>query len=803
MAGIIPQNKEQVRMNVSSPVPLASAESARGVGQAMQRFGNTMQDAGGVAAREYKRLDDMDRRTKVMEAEGELLSVKKLSLDAASKEAAEDGSDLQKKYQEKVQPAIDTVYKKFSSDPEGAQALRNSQIRLDAEYNTSIAMEAVSRKETAVVSRLDKISAEEANRVRENPNEEMVVAGLRKMNADLDELVSVNPGFKANAGKIGKAHAERLALHYIKGLENKGEHGKVLSQLSAHQTDSEMFTDVDPEQAQALGLIDSSQAQELKSKGLHHKMPTLTKRDKKVLPPGMAAVLSNMSPEKKDEFMDRARAKVQQQTELRMADLNAELSGFIGLAQRGVPIEDAQVAKLKGLVNSNNNMTLSAKARVMDKIDTEQALSSVLSLAAGLPPEQRVGLEEKLAHKIGLTSAAATKVDPRMGNAHMDFAVRENREAAKQRLRQGLEEMDTRLQKDAPTFKLQTDTEFETMYRGTLDNTPEGVEATRTYTEKLIAEQTRLGVSPQNIRALTKGDSQAIAQRFKAAPSSTEANMEMMQLQAKYGPKHFPQVMADLVKDNKDMADYQIAVYADPQTRGKLLDAVKNADAIETSFKNRDDASSQATNIKSVIKERMGPFSRAVMASAPDSGSLGFLNSFEKAMELQIKQGMEKGSTNPDKLAKEAYEDIIGSQYQVLSGPTGSVIAPKQLEFNGANGQVIARPLPEKRITGFLSAYSEPGSFSELGVAPPKSWSGDPLKFKNELLPRNHRWITNTSQSGLQLMYVTNQGRMEPVNNVYGKKVEVSYESLLMRPSPRTLSAEKGFRGQLTSTRSR
>ena len=117
-----------------------------------------------------------------------------------------------------------------------------------------------------------------------------------------------------------------------------------------------------------------------------------------------------------------------------------------------------------------------------------------------------------------------------------------------------------------------------------------------------------------------------------------------------------------------------------------------------------------------------------------DISNLQVVNNFRDALTLQVKRDYLKGNTNVGDAADKAYNDLIGSQFNVVQARNSAIIAPKV--FQG-------QPLLPDTIANYISNTSTPDGFKSLGVMIPKDPQGkyerDPESFYSRL--KNDRQV--------------------------------------------------------------
>lgn len=777
---IIPKGNEAVRMQPSSPVPIASTTDARIRGEALEKFGSQVAEFG-------KQQYEMDQSLKYQEGTDKVKNIARQAQAYADQNSAEDGSDYAQKFYEFAQPRVDETLNEYSGSPKLNQKMRSFVEQAKGDVDTVIMIQKSQMLEKHNWNRLDALGDSSANRIRENPLPELVSAEFKSYGSMLDEMVA-NGGMDAeNAAKAKNAYYQKAGTQYIQGLENKKMYGKGLQFLQANQEDPKMFTAMDPDQARQLGFIDGREAANLKDKGEQYKVPVLTKGDKVRLTPELAAIANSMDPNKKAQFIDQLTARAKEDTSMKLSDLSAQINGFEKFAMSGGRYTENDVAKLKQDITLNPNLTVQAKKRAMDSVNSANAIGQQLALVSSTPRAQWEALVNGADVKMNLAAQEAAKYDPRMGDVGTDFAVQANRMQNKETLQRALLQTARLQENDAAEFVIQNDRNIDILYRGTKDNNPQG---TAKFVRASLAKQQYLGIPADKQRILTKDEAAGIGSMMLAMPDSESAANYYATLEDKYG-QYLPRVMSEVAAANKDMEGFKTAVYAPKETRTGLIDAIKNQGVINESFKKDETLSAQKDSISIAANNALQGFRKAAIGAGNDVSRAGISNTLQAQIELRVKRDMVKNpGADVQTLTKNAYDEIVGATYDIQSSGKSSVIVPKTINNRQMDTGIVA---------SYISVYSKPDNFKDLGVAVPSKYK-DPNLFYQELA-QSGRWVTNESQTGMKLMQMQPTGVMTPVYDKYQKEIVAQYDDINLKPSKKVIDENKGFLGRLFSGR--
>lgn len=773
---IIPRAPETVRMQASTPVPIASTTDARIRGEQMANFGEALTSFG-------KQQYEMDQSLKFQEGTDALKNVARQAQMYADQNSQEDGSDYGQKFYEFAEPKTAEVMNEYSGGPRLNSKMQSYLKSAQGEVDTAIVLESTKKLEKFNWNRLETTSDMSADRVRENPIPQLAEAEFKSYNAMLDGMVTTGGMSAENASKAKNAYTQKLGTQYVDGLANKQMYGKALQFLEANQEDPNLFSELDPDQAKSLGFIDSREATGLKEKGELYKVPVLTKGDKVKLSPEMAAIASSMDPNKKAQMIDQLKAKAREATTVKLSDLNAQVNGFEKFALSGGQYSDKDVADLKQQISMNPNLTVEAKKRAMDSVNSANAVGQQLKLVANTPRSQWASIIDGADQKMTLAAQEAAKYDPKMGDVDSDFAVQANRLQNKETLERSLIATAKAQNDDAAKFVLSTDQGISTLYKGTKDGDPKGTE---NYIRNSLAKQNYLGIPATSQRILTKEEASGISGLIKSMPDSESTANYYASLENQYG-QYFPKVLDEIVGKDEDLAGFKTAMYAPQGSRAGLIDAIKNKDVINKSFHQDSALSSQKDIVTTAASNTLKLFRKATLDSGNDVNRASVPNAFQSQIELQVKREMVKNpSADPEALADKAYNDIVGSAYDIRDGGGSTVIVPKVIG---------GRQMDTEIVSSFMTVYSKPENFSELNVAVPSKYTNADDYFKE--LSQNSKWVTNSSQTGMKLVQVDPTGNMQPVYDKYGKQVTANYEDINLRPSKKVKDENKGFLGRM------
>lgn len=773
---LIPRANDSVILTPSSPVPIRGSSVAGVAESAQANLGGDISKLGVAIMQHQQKQEDMAQSNSFQISSAKVQATYQESFAEAQRTASPDGSDIVQKMNDIAGPKLDDIKSNGPSAPEYADRLDAVAQATSAMMSAHAKVAGLSMLEKYNADGADKVSDTYADSVRQNPNPQMVATNTKAFGSYLDERVTKGNFTPQERTKLMNTFNEKQGLSYIDGLSNSGKYGQALNYLTANQQNPDLKTSVDPEQARQLGLIDSKEADMLKSQGKTYDMPALTTKDGAQLTPELTAAMSAIDPLKKAAMIDHLQGKVEAQGNLKLGELNSNITSFEYLAYHGAPISEAQVADLKNQVNMNPALTPFARVRNMDAINTAVASQNTIKLLQTAPRSKWDSIINSFDSRVNLAHQKATGNDPQMAGAGADLSVQANRAQAKERVQSYADKLTKIQAEDAGQFSIDSDQTMNHLYRGTKDNDPG---ASQKFARQSLSRQDYLQIPKDDQSILPNADAQSMGAALKNMPNSEAADDFIKNIQTKWGP-YAPKVLAEVAQTDKSLEKYQALAYIPAGNRFGLVDAIKNQDVIKKSFTQIDQKSVVQKDINTQVNSALGQFSQAVSGGSNDSSRIGIVNTYRDAMELQVKKEFVKDpSISVADASKKAYDDVIGSQFNVVQGQRSAVIVPKTL---------AGQPMLPSTVSDYMSRYSDAAGFKELDPFIPKDpmgkYAANPDSFYSDLAARS-KWVTNQSQDGIKLMNTEMDGTLTPIYDKFGKPIEKKYTDLSLNPVKR------------------
>ncbi len=788
---IIPVYHDSQVLSVNSPVPIAGTSDARISGDSIAQAGAALQKFG-------KEQVEFDRSLRLQEGTSAINDAVDLGTKYADQNSLPNGSDYAEKFYEVANPKMSQAYDQYGAgDPHLTKQLDSYLVRVKGAADTQNTLKMLSKKEDDNVRRsMDQIGIE-ADRQRSSPNAQVFGASMRSYGAFLEGVKSQGGLSSRNVENLRNKYYSSMVKAHVDGLVAQQRPGQALSMMLANQEDKNLFTELSPDQAQNMGLITSDEAKaKWASEDVMHKVPVMTKGDKYKLTPELATAMNGLDPQEKERIIEHLRAEAKSQTAIKLSDLNERLSSFSDLSKKGL-VNQSDVNDLTKSISIHPNLSPQAKARSIEKVNTDYVVSQALNLAGGTPRSEWGAVQAGLSDKILGSSMGLSKNDPNFKALAGDVVVRDIRSKASDTFMKSLDNLRKQQDEDPAKFVLARDSQLQTLYQGTKDNTPEG---TANYLRASLAAQAHLGLRP---RILGKEEASQMAQGMLSIPDTANTHDFLNSVQAKYG-SYFPQVMTEMAGKNKSLESYRATIFADPSTRLNLVDGIKNAPKIEAGFKDLADDSLKK-EVAQASQAVMSEYRKSIVESSPDSSGVGLVNTMQDQVELQVKRDLVRGagSGDPKELAQRAYDSLIGSTYQTVSGGSSTVLVPRKIDKLGINPRTVQK---------YIDYYSSADHFKDLNIAvPPKfKGSGGNVLTPNsvsDLIPKtaeenyldyvasSHRWVTNSDQTGIKLVRMNPDGSMEQQFDKSGKPIIKTYTGIHNDPGENVTKYKSTFLG--------
>lgn len=281
--------------------------------------------------------------------------------------------------------------------------------------------------------------------------------------------------------------------------------------------------------------------------------------------------------------------------------------------------------------------------------------------------------------------------------------------------------------------------------------------------ESRVGFQREMGISDP--RVLSKAEAGQTAMQINQTPPSERAGV-LAGMELTYGD-YYNVVMSELEADQKiDSRTRLLADYASNPIVSHLLAQTLETGSTEIK-KNIPKAS--ITLVRETLQQEIEPFKRAFSGSDPTGGATRKINDIQSAIEdmafiLYNNTGDEKSA------ARQAYEHVIGNEFEVLDTSRVSAYMPKVIGGEIVNGSDVEDAaevlLSRERIEAFdpqpiLTGFDEPPEVTRERTVSTAINSGV--------------WVTNQKADGLVLMLPFVGGGLQVLRDAGGKPYEMKF----------------------------
>lgn len=771
---IIDRAKENVRMNVSSPVPIGGSEFAGARGRALEQVGDKLINFG-------VNLYKAEATSKANQAGVELESFYKQARIQAEQTSAADGSDIEEKYNDIVAEGSQKIKEKYSGN-----VLANTQIE---NYDNQARQGELSNLQALKVKKaeiyhsnvIEQVQAAEVNKIYNAKNNFEMKAYLSSAivsnNRLIDEQVQNGVISPTKALELKEGFRSSLADNLLDGMVQRKDFGQALAYVGGIQEDTSLYTEISPEEAKKLGFVTSQEAAQLADKGEKFKVAAMTKKDKmkSKMTPEEAYVMSALPQSKREALRRKLEDKMQTEATLKLSDLNARLNAMekISFSARNLP--DSFFNNAITEINKNPLLSPEARSRLGGQVAIMKAVNMNMSRITEVP----IGKQGQLIADAETTAKqmiqGLSSINPQFKDFDKDITVQAYQLEARDKMQKSIESFNQDVKADSKGMILATSKELQIMEKASADAgiNPEGTAAFRRYNEAILAKQRALGY-PEKL--LSKAEAQEASAYLNGTLNSADAYQYTMNIRKKFG-EYFPRVMDEIIKVDPTLKSYASVMYTNEVDAKPLIDAVKNKDALLKEFGDSGTYSGTTPILKQQIAEANAPLRKMFIQGGQDLSDTAAMQGIEEAITLVAQQDIVKNGTPPAKAAEAAYKRVIDSNYHIVDTGRSSVLVPRVLDPQ--TGKRITRP---DNIEGFIRVYSEPNNFRDLGVDAPSS-EEDTTQYYIKLAQRA-KWVTNPTQTGIKLVEVNPRtGTHLTVYDKQGKPVERSYQEIYDNPS--------------------
>jgi hypothetical protein len=774
---IIDRTKENVRLNVSSPVPIGSSEFAGARGRALEKVGDQLI---GIGVNMYK----AEASSKASQASVELENFYKQARDQAIQTSSADGSDIEQKYNDIVADGAQKIKEKYSGN-----VLANTQIE---NYDNQARTGELSNLQTLKLKKaeayhsnvIEQVQAAEVNKIYNAKNNFEMKAYLSSAivsnNRLIDEQVQNGVISPTKALELKEGFRGSLADNLLDGMVQRKDFGQALAYVGGVQEDTSLYTEISPDEAKRLGFVTSQEAAQLSGKGESFKVAAMTKKDKmkSKMTPEEAYVMSALPQGKREALRRKLEDKMQVEAHLKLSDLNARLNAMEKLSFSARNLPDSFYDKAINEVNRNPLLSPEARSRLGGQIAIMKSVNLNMSRITEVP----IGKQGQLITDAETTAKQMLQglagINPQFKDFDKDITIQAYQLEARDKMQKSILSFNEDVKADSKAMILATSKDLQTLEKASADagRTNEGAAAFRQYNEAILAKQKALGY-PQKL--LTSAEAMEFGAYLKTSLNSADSYTQLASAKQKFG-EHFPRVIDELIKSDPSLKDYAAIAHVDNYMSKPIIDAIKNAPAISKEFSAGGTFAGQDKLIKRRVEQSNSPIRKMFIdPKTNDSTNLATMQGLEAAITTVAKQDMVMNKVSAKEAADNAFKKVVGDNFHIVDRARSSFLVPKTLPDG--------RKMPDTNLVeAFVEVYSNPANMKDLNISRGKNETDmtpeGEMAYYQAIAPRM-KWANNPSSTGLNLLYFNNEGKWINVGDKQGRPIERLFSDMYLNPT--------------------
>lgn len=496
--------------------------------------------------------------------------------------------------------------------------------------------------------------------------------------------------------------------------------------------------------------------------------------------------IAGMSPKDRGQWIAKFESSSAADSAINKADFANHAQDTLAALRSGAPAQSASLLRRKAdeLVASGD-MTADSRARLEAQINTAAAVGGVSGVLKTAPASKMEAIIDGAVNRSkASTNAFKQGLDGTVFANDPNFGAGDRAEQATLAKSEAAKILKARSDDPAGYILSQTPQGK----RWSVDLATNDPVRVQNAIGQMKAFQDQLEIPHQDQRILSDAQAKQLSYNIQSAPSTTSAQT-ITQITKTYG-KYAPEVISQLVKDETLSNAYQtVGHITDEQLQSQAVSAIRNSKAVGQDFEQ-----STNKNTHTMLKDSVNQLMTAVhqdYTASQNSGDREQL--FNDTRNMVMTKAQQYLVDNPhmtaQDAAKRAYDNFIGQTYYTSRAGGSTNLVPKVI--NGKQMDV-------DKIDAFKSSHLDPGvltlkyqaqipqgpSFSKL------SSDDQMVAWQNQL--KQAKWISNPSQTGLQLVYDDPKRGRTPILGPDQKPIQASYYDITTNPDASTLEAKKG-----------
>lgn len=731
---VFPGGNPQTRLSPSSPVEISSTRDARIAGEQMQQLSQGVSKVGEFVA-----------DAEVTSAQNFAGTAATSARLRAESESNKDGSNIPSLTEQYTKENLAGVRDQFS-DPVVNKRMENyyQQVSLQNQVHATATM--LDKKTKYGIDLTKDNFDQSAKRVEVNP--ELATIELSTARKNLDNNVKSGLFSEFTAQQMWEVNAEKVANARVSGLIQQKKYGQIAQELGA--TDQDLTMEMTPDQLGAYGLQSDG------NQKLGYKM-----KNGEVMDPAMSAVYRELKPEARDHYLNKIRIAREQDAHANVSTNMTLVRAITDESLKGNIITPANDIKAKSAIAG---LPDEIRPAAQEQYDTAKALAPIMYIAKNGTPDQANKAYGEFVSSRGVSD---------------NPVIKNKTDALVSKAAAGIQSIWEEKRKDINQYSIDNNPDLAAAHAKSKSGDPVDMQ---NYIAKATAAAVASGVTP---RITTNQEAEQIGMSMKAAISSDPivSMNELNKLEQKYG-SNLPEVISEVHLKDKSGIDPSMVIAANMVNDGSkimVFDNIKNKKVIEEEFKKRIPEDSQKS-LKENLNNQMDAFQASIADSSTGMGSIIMTGAFRDQIEVQTQKLILRGVSVKDAV-NQAQGSIVDSNFSFVKTSSSTVMIPKSYNTSTIAGFLSENDPRRNTSGGHGGVNTSLISKFNIGVNKydraenPNVDENTLQKNKLNLISGNALWVTNSTQTGVNLVFRHN-GSLEPILNKDGKPVTAAYKDL-------------------------
>ena len=410
--------------------------------------------------------------------------------------------------------------------------------------------------------------------------------------------------------------------------------------------------------------------------------------------------------------------------------------------------------------NSNAKATPADKSAFRDQVLTTMAVGNAIQTSKSLPKDQRQAEMDKLQTMVGSGNNSSLRQEI----VNKGLAAINNLEAKEIH--------------DAATAGTLSNPQIGDMEKQARGGDPQ---KNQTYLDALTKQQTYLQI-PQKVLSVPQMSIESA--KINTGMSPAAIGQEITKLSDTYG-KYFPMAMDELSKGPEKgqpgiNPQYAIAAYLPSNdSKTNAVQNIQNYKNIKQEWLGHGRVEKDYTNLGLQASQATSQIRGIINAGSTLSKNEPLSKSITAQVEIEAMKTMNspQGAKDSKDAISQAYDKVVTSNFNIMSGGKSSVLMPKNIPGMSGN---------EAMVNKSLDYYSTPEGLKSLNI--PVSGSED--GFYNHLA-QTSRWVNTPGNQGARLIQYQPDGSMQVVFNKDKQPIKKDFIDMVRQPPADVVSPKK------------